>query len=128
MVKASMWTPINEDVTHRGKSAYRFYRCNCGTEWWVRVQSVKSGASTNCGCNRAKLAGERLVERHKQGLVAPGPGRPRGRVSLEVEYRYWSVSKQKWGPWEFYAKVAPSKVQEILSKSNADLDYRVKPT
>jgi len=123
-----MWTLINEEVTYRGTSAYRFYRCDCGTERWVRTQTVKSGASTNCGCIRAKLAGERLAALHKTGWIASGAGRPKGKVAVEIEYSYWSVSRQKWGTWNFYAKVAPSKVKETLTKSTTDLSYRVKPT
>jgi hypothetical protein len=123
-----MWTPISDDVLYRKTNAYRFYRCTCGTERWVRVQAVQQGTSKDCGCHRAQQARERLIARHQQGWIASGAGRPKGRVALEVEYRYWSVGRQRWGEWDFYAKVSPSKVEALLAKSTPDLSYRIKPT
>lgn len=50
-------------------------RCQCGTERPVVAQTLKNGASTNCGCRTGKP-----VERH---------GHASGKAGSSSEYRVW---------------------------------------
>lgn len=36
------------------KARYGIYKCFCGNEFKTQIQSIKSGATSSCGCYRKK--------------------------------------------------------------------------
>lgn len=46
-------------VSSKHKKPYRMVQCVCGTKKVVRLESMKKGSSTSCGCMRKNKAKER---------------------------------------------------------------------
>ena len=41
-------------------------KCKCGNEKFIYAHNLKSGGSTNCGCERAKKVSEAVKNYHKK--------------------------------------------------------------
>lgn len=76
------WTVI-ADLYQPNKRHNLFCRCECGTERVVKLDSLRSGASGSCGCERT----ERLVKLvFKHGHAKSGPTRV---------YAVWAAMKKR---------------------------------
>lgn len=102
------WTflgPIQYDEHH---NQYGLYRCDCGTERFVRVGMVKSGGSHSCGCERTRKTRERMLgevgekaratarrnRARPQPVKGAWPRQP--RTFVDTEHREWmKIVKQQ---------------------------------
>ena len=74
-------TPVQPEQRDGKKS---LYRCECGTEKWLRRDSVNSGATTSCGC----------LQRERTAKANTVHGNHTGGGSSKT-YNSWKSMKQR---------------------------------
>jgi len=52
--KYNMLTLISMETTKVGSNRHRLFRCDCGTEKWIRTSHVTGGRTESCGCLNRK--------------------------------------------------------------------------
>jgi len=77
------WTVIKYVCPARGSSLW-LCRCSCGTERKVRINNLRTGTSTSCGC----FSNERLIERVQTHGSTVGH-------KVTPEYRSWQALKTR---------------------------------
>lgn len=54
----SSWTVISNEPIKRNGNPYWLCRCECGTQRYVRTQSLVHGGSKSCGCHWGSISGK----------------------------------------------------------------------
>ncbi len=68
-------------------SSFWIFRCECGAEKIIDVQSVRSGATKSCGCFRAEALKAGRDQLHKDAVTHGKTGTREHHIWLQIRYR-----------------------------------------
>jgi hypothetical protein len=129
--------PARKQRSGRTMHELRWCVCDCGTERWVRRQSLEYGRSRSCGCLQREVARDtHLVHGHHSRETGPSPTHIAWQAMLgrctrktHVGWRYYGARGirvcRRWLRFEnFLADMGERPARLTLDRIDNDGDYR----